>query len=160
MSGRLILKDYSTNPLVVERKERSTAVAAVLLTSEDPNHPIENAFDGQRGPGGSRWIAIEPGDQTIVLAFDQPQTIRRVALEMEENHTCRTQVVQISVSSSRGWKYQELLQQEYDLDPTSSNFKRDDCAVSADHVTHLKLRISPDKEGKPYRATLTSLEIS
>ena len=40
------------------------AVATVLVTSEDPGHPVDHAFDGQPGPGGTRWIAGEPGEQT------------------------------------------------------------------------------------------------
>ncbi len=104
-------------------------------------------------------MATEPGEQTIVLAFDPPQSIRRIALEVEDEEVCRTQVVQISVSSSRGWKYQELVRQEYDLNPPESTYKRDECSLMADSVTHLKLWIQPDKTGKPYRATLTSLDV-
>ena len=159
MAGRLILKDYSISPLTGEREKRTAAVAAVLLTSEDPMHPIENAFDGQRGPGSSRWLAAEPGDQTIVLAFDPPQSIRRIALEVEDDEACRTQVVQISVSSSRGWRYQELVRQEYDLKPMGSTYKRDEYSLIADSVTHLKLWIKPAKGEKPYRAALTSVDV-
>ena len=60
------------------------AIAAVLVSSEDPDHPIDNAFDDRRGPGGSRWIAEEPGEQTVIVAFDTPQTLRRISLEIEE----------------------------------------------------------------------------
>lgn len=158
MAGRLILKDYSIDRLTDEGQKCMAAVAAILLTSEDPNHPIENALDGQRGPGSSRWMAIEPGDQTIVLAFDRPQSIRRIALEVEDD-ACRTQVMRVSVSSSRGWKYQELLCQEYNLNPKGSTYRRDRYSVTADRVTHLKLLINPDKGGKPFRATLTSLQV-
>ena len=66
------------------------AVATVLVTSEDPGHPIDHAFDDSRGPGGSRWIAGVPGEQTVILAFDSPQAIRRVALEVEEAEVART----------------------------------------------------------------------
>src|SRR5213593_4212920 len=54
------------------------AVATVLVSSEDPRHPIDYAFDDQRGPGGSRWIAEQSGEQTLILAFDTPQTIRKI----------------------------------------------------------------------------------
>jgi hypothetical protein len=46
------------------------ATATVQVTSEDAAHPIEHVFDHRRGPGGSRWIAAEPGEQTLILAFD------------------------------------------------------------------------------------------
>jgi hypothetical protein len=32
------------------------AAATVLVTSEDPNHPVDRAFDGLRVPGRSRWV--------------------------------------------------------------------------------------------------------
>ncbi|MCA1686649.1 MAG: hypothetical protein LC745_11895, partial [Planctomycetia bacterium] len=60
------------------------AVATVLVTSEAPEHPVDHAFDGLPGPGGARWVAGEPGEQLLILAFDAPQAIRRVILEVEE----------------------------------------------------------------------------
>ena len=60
------------------------SIATVLVTSEDPDHPIDHVFDGQRGPGASRWIAAQPGEQTLILAFDAPQMIRKVLVEIEE----------------------------------------------------------------------------
>ena len=53
-------------------------VATVLVTSEDPEHPVDYTFDGNGGRGGTRWIASESGEQTLILAFDSPQTIRHV----------------------------------------------------------------------------------
>src|SRR5690348_16980721 len=75
------------------------AVATVLVTSEAPEHPVDHAFDGHRGPGGSRWRAGHPGDQTLILAFDAPQEIHRVILEVEEPEVARTQELQLAVSS-------------------------------------------------------------
>jgi hypothetical protein len=60
------------------------ALATVLVTSETTDHPIDNVFDSRRGPGGSRWVAAEPGEQVLILAFDAPQTIHTVSLEVEE----------------------------------------------------------------------------
>jgi hypothetical protein len=60
------------------------ATATVQVTSEDPAHPIEHVFDPRRGPGGSRWVAAEPGKQTLILAFDTPQTIHPTIVEVEE----------------------------------------------------------------------------
>ena len=53
------------------------AVATVLVTSEAPDHPIDLAFDLHRGPGGTRWIAGEMGEQSVTpslrrTANDQP----------------------------------------------------------------------------------------
>src|SRR4051794_10676288 len=74
------------------------AVATVLVTSEDPDHPVDHAFDALLGPGGARWVAGEPGEQVLVLAFDAPQAIRRVVLEVEERDVARTQELQLAVS--------------------------------------------------------------
>jgi hypothetical protein len=135
------------------------AVATVLVTSEDPGHPIDHAFDEWRGPGGSRWIAGEPGEQTIILAFDSPQAIRRVTLEIEEPEVDRTQELQLAVSTDGGRTYRELLRQEYNLNPSGTTFEREDWAVNSDAVTHLRLHNKPDKGGKPCRATITSLVV-
>src|SRR4051812_21623949 len=133
------------------------AVATVLVTSEDPGHPVDHAFDHHRGPGGSRWVAGEPGEQTLILAFDAPQSIRRVALEVEEAEVARTQELDLAVSSDGGVTYRELLRQEYNFGPPGTTFEREDWAVPAVGVTHLRLQIKPDKGGKLGRASITSL---
>ena len=133
------------------------AVATVLVTSEDPGHPVDHAFDRHRGPGGTRWIAGEPGEQTLILAFDAPQAIRRVALEVEEPGVARTQELQLAASSDGGTNYREVLRQEYNFSPPGTTFEREDWAVNAEGVTHLRLVIRPDKGDKPCRATITSL---
>ena len=78
------------------------ATAAVQVTSEDPTHPIEHVFDHRRGPGGSRWVAAEPGEQTLLLAFDTPQTIYQIILEVEEPEVSRTQELWLSISHDGG----------------------------------------------------------
>jgi hypothetical protein len=135
------------------------ALATVLVTSEDADHPIDHAFDGKRGPGGSRWIAGEPGEQAVILAFDSPQAIRRVALEIEEPEVARTQELQLAVSGDGEQTYREVLRQEYNFSPPGTTFEREDWAVNSDAVTHLRLVIRPDKGGQPFRATITSLVV-
>ena len=135
------------------------AVATVLVTSEDPAHPVDHAFDGHRGPGGTCWVAGEPGEQTVILAFDAPQAIRRVALEVEEPGVARTQELQLAASTDGGRTYREVLRQEYNFSPPGTTFEREDWAVQAEGVTHLRLQIRPDKGGKPCRATITSLNL-
>jgi hypothetical protein len=88
-------------------------VATVQVTSEEANHPIDNVFDHNRGPGGTRWIAAGPGEQTLTLLFDHPQTIRRIGLEVEELAVSRTQDLAVSVSSDEGRTYRELVRQEF-----------------------------------------------
>ena len=135
------------------------AVATVLVTSEDPDHPVDHAFDSQSGPGGTRWVAGEPGEQVLILAFDAPQSIRRVLLEVEEREVARTQEIQLAVSGDGGRTYRELLRQEYNFSPPGTTFEREDWAVVAEGVTHLRLQIKPDKGGKPCRATITTLAL-
>src|SRR5438270_7972206 len=108
------------------------AVATVLVTSEAPEHPVDHAFDRLRGPGGSRWVAGEPGEQTLILAFDTPQSIRRVALEVEEPEVARTQELQLAVSTDGGRTYRELIRQEYNFSPPGTTFEREDWAVPAE----------------------------
>ncbi len=140
------------------------AVATVLVTSESPEHPIDHIFDDDRGQSGTRWIAGELGEQTVILAFDAPQTIDQILLEVEEPEVPRTQELQLSLSCDAlvlsflgGMEYRELLRQEFNFSPDGTTFERVKWTASAQGVTHLRLVIKPDKGGKPCRATLTSL---
>src|SRR3954454_9868444 len=74
------------------------ATATVTVTSEVADHPVDNAFDGRGGPGGTCWVAAEPGDQTVILAFDAAQTLRQMILEIEELEVSRSQELEVSVS--------------------------------------------------------------
>src|SRR5215831_6716590 len=74
------------------------SLATVLVTSESSEHPVDHLFDGRNGPGGTRWVASTEGEQTLVLVFDLPQTIREVDLEAEEPVASRTQVTTLAVS--------------------------------------------------------------
>jgi hypothetical protein len=134
-------------------------LATVAVTSEAAEHPVENAFDHRRGPGGSRWIAAAPGEQTIILAFDAPQNIRHVSLEVEETQRSRTQELHLAVSHDCGNSYRELLRQEFVFSPAGSTFEREEWTVVADHVTHLQLGLKPDKGGGSCLASLTTLAL-
>jgi hypothetical protein len=135
------------------------ACATVLVTSEAHDQPIDNAFDHRRGPGGSRWVAAEPGAQTLTLVFDTPQTIRQISLEIEEREVSRAQELELSVSRDGGKTYCELLRQGYNFSPPGTTFEREVWPVTAEGITHLRLWIMPDKGGKPCRATITSLAL-
>jgi len=135
------------------------ALATVLVTSESPDHPVDHLFDAQDRPGGTRWIAAADGEQTLIVAFDAPQTIREVSLEAEERQASRTQVLTLSLSRDGGRTYFELLRQEFTFSPSGATFERETWAVPAEGVTHLRFVIQPDKGHTPCRATLTSLTI-
>jgi hypothetical protein len=159
MLRKKIVKNLGLAPARRPGEMDVRASATVLVTSEAPDHPIDHAFDGSWGPGGSRWVAEEPGDQTLILVFDTPQAIRNISLEIEEPEVDRTQELQVSISNDGGHSYRELLRQEYNFSPPGTTFEREDWTINAQGVTHLRLSIRPDKGGKPYRATLTSLAI-
>jgi hypothetical protein len=135
------------------------AIATVWVTSEAADAPIDRAFDESRGPGGSRWVAAVPGEQRLILAFDTPQTIRTISLEVEELGVSRTQVLHLAVSCDGGQIYQELRRQEFTFSPPGTTFEREEWAVTVEGVTHLQLVITPDKGGQPCRATITSLVV-
>ena len=134
-------------------------VAKVQVTSETADHPIDNAFDGSRGPGGTRWVAEEPGEQLVILVFDTPQTIRRISVEVEELAVSRTQELAVSASFDGGRTYRDLVRQEYHFSPPGTTFEKEVWSVVADAVTHLRVAIRPDKGGRVGRATLTSLAV-
>src|SRR5215510_14487113 len=129
------------------------------MTSEAADHPIQHVFNTRRGSGGTRWIAAALGEQVILLAFDTAQTLHRVTVEIEEPEVSRTQELDLSVSCDGGQTYRELRRQEYTFSPPDTTFEREDWALTAEGVTHLRLRIKPDKGGKPCLATLTTLVV-
>jgi hypothetical protein len=135
------------------------ALATVLVTSESPDYPVDRLFDGRNGRGGTRWVASAAGEQTLILAFDTPQAIRDVSLEVEELQTSRTQVLTLAVSHDGGRSYREILRQEFVFSPPGTTFERESWRVPAEGVTHVRLVIQPDKGGAPHRATMTSLTI-
>ncbi len=156
MLRKQIVPRHSSEPATVEGEISIADVATVHVTSEEADHPIDNAFDHNRGPGGSRWIAAEPGLQSVTLLFDRPQTLRTISLEVEELTVSRTQELSVSVSSDGGRTYRELVRQEFNFSPGTS-FERELWSTTAEAVTHLRLEIKPDKGGRVGRATLTSL---
>src|SRR3954464_12809242 len=99
MLRKHIIRAPASAPAPMPGEIDIATVATVLVTSEAAEHPVEHAFDAHRGPGGSRWVAGEPGEQVLLLAFDAPQAIRRVVLEVEEVEVARTQELQLGVSS-------------------------------------------------------------
>src|SRR4051794_38406359 len=80
MLRKQIIKPSSAIPTPMPGDIDVAAVASVLVTSEDPEHPVDHAFDAHSGPDGTRWVAANPGEQVLILAFDAPQEIRRIVL--------------------------------------------------------------------------------
>jgi hypothetical protein len=160
MLRKQIVPKRSSESVSFEGELSISDVATVQVTSEEADHPIDNAFDHNGGPGGSRWIAAEPGEQTVILLFDSPQTIRKIGLEVEEPAVSRTQELSVSVSSDGGRTYRELVRQEFNFSPPGTSFERELWSTPAGAVTHLRLEIKPDKGARVGRATLTSLTLA
>lgn len=160
MLRKQLIPRESRDPAVVEGELPIAELATVQVTSEDPAHPIDHAFDARRGPGGSRWIAGEPGEQAVILAFDRPQLIRRIGVEVEEPEVGRTQELTVGVSSDGGRTYRELVRQEFTFSPPGTTFERELWAADVERVTHLRVAIRPDKGGRVGRATLTALIVA
>jgi hypothetical protein len=133
------------------------ALALVEVSSEEERFPIDNAFDGQRGPGGSCWMAAKPGEQSLLLVFHKPQHLRKVGIEVEEHRNTRTQHVRLSISQDGGKTYHELLVRDFTFSPYGQTFVRETWDLALEGVMHLLLRITPDTEQGSSRASLTSL---
>jgi hypothetical protein len=159
MLRKHILKDLPGARVSTPDVKDIPTLATVFVTSEAPGHPIDHVFDSRRGPGGTRWIAAADGEQTVIVAFDTPQTIREIAVETEEPTASRTQVLCLSLSEDGGETYRERLRQEFTFSPPGTTFEREEWSVPAERVTHLRVVIQPDKGNAPRRATLTSLTI-
>ena len=102
MLRKHLLTDHLTERVAEPGDKDIAALATVWVTSEAADYPIDNVLDSRRGPGGSRWIAGEPGPQRLLLAFDAPQTLRLLRLEVEERDVSRTQEIQVAISRDEG----------------------------------------------------------
>jgi hypothetical protein len=136
------------------------ATATVVASSEAEGHPVSHIFDEHRGPGGTQWIAGEPGEQTLIIAFHKPMIIRRISVEIEEREIPRTQELQVSISSDGGRTYRELRRQEFTFSPDGATWECEDWAVAELNVTNLRLLIRPDKGRQDMFAKLTSLVLA
>jgi hypothetical protein len=132
-------------------------LAQVEVTSEDAAHPIESGLI----PGAeSGWRAAQPGQQTVRLMFDQPQTIKRVHLVFQENEQERTQQFVLRWSSNGGQSYREIVRQQYNFSLPGATSECEDYIVDLDGVTALELSIVPDIGGGPACASLNQLRLA
>jgi hypothetical protein len=132
-------------------------LATVIVSSELPEHPVENALEGATGRGSARWIAGEGGAQSITLAFDAPQAVSGVDVEIEDTEQERTQELELAISRDGAQSYQVAVRQEFNFSPSGSTWERETWRIDAPATTHLRLTIVPHKGGGEARAVLTSL---
>lgn len=129
-------------------------VASAEISSEDAEHPLEAAISGE----GQGWRAAAPGEQTIRLLFDQPQSLHRIQLNFEEHERQRTQEFSLRWSAD-GQNYQELLRQQYTFSPGGSTRQLETYNVELHGVTGLEIWLKPDISGGPALATLKHLRV-
>ena len=131
-------------------------IASVEISSEDAQHPFENALQGGREGG---WKAADPGPQVIRLNFDHPQSIRRIRLEFREQSRERSQEFALFASSA-AFQKKELVRQQWTFSPGNSAIEVEDYSVDLAGVLSLELEIDPGRHDKQAIATLESLAIA
>lgn len=131
-------------------------IAEVEVTSEDPAYPIEAALTGQ---GSAGWRAGSPGEQTIRLIFEEPQSLRQLQLLFVEEKVARQQEFTLSWSAGEGEPVQEIVRQQYQFSPGGAVQELENYKVVIDGVRMVQLKIIPDRSGGPVHASLTHLRL-
>jgi len=156
MRKRLIAAARQTEP----RTERDwldlSSVAAVEVTSETKDHPVESALllSDIRG-----WRAAGPGTQVIRLLFDRPLKVKHISLVFEETENSRTQEFVLRWSSDLGRSFREIVRQQWNFSPPGTVREVEDYKVDLLDVTVMELEIVPDKSGVA-QASLSSLRLA
>ena len=147
---RQVAPDFESRYLELDRE------ASVEVTSEDPQYPIEGALvrGDKRG-----WRASEAGPQTIRLTFDKPQSIERIELEFDENHTVRTQEFVLRWMPKMG-QPREIVRQQWNFSPPGIVHEAENFSVQLSEVRMLELTITPDIGGGQDRASLSQLRVA
>lgn len=131
-------------------------IATIEVTSEETAHPIEHAL---LAGGGEGWRAAAPGEQTVRLVFDRPQRLSRVSLLFVEQERERSQEFVLRWSPDGGRTFRDIVRQQWNFSPHGSTREAEDYRADLDGVTHLELRITPDRTGGDARAALAQLRI-
>jgi hypothetical protein len=132
------------------------AFARIEATSEDSRYPIESAFEED----GHGWRAVEVGEQTIRLVFDEPQRIQRIRLCFIEPDTERTQQFTLQWSTDHAGALRPLIQQQWNFSPTESMIQIEEYEVDLSGVRLLQLVVSPEIERGPAVATIASWRLA
>jgi hypothetical protein len=114
--------------------------ARVEATSEDSRYPIDSAFEED----GHGWRAVEVGEQTIQLVFDEPRRIQRIWLCFIEPDTERTQEFTLQWSTDQTDALRPLIQQQWNFSPTGSTIQIEDHEVNLYGVWMLHLIVRPE----------------
>lgn len=133
------------------------AIALVQVSSESPQHPVENALLPARVGG---WRAAGPGAQTLRLVFDQPQRLVRILLGFDEPEVPRTQefVLRWLPLGQDAWR--EVVRQQFNFSPPHTAAEVEDYRVSLDRVAAIELVVVPEIGGGDARASLSRLRLA
>ena len=132
------------------------SMAEVEITSEAALYPIESALLPGEGAG---WQAAQPGEQTIRIRFDRPQSLRRIRLLFAEPETARTQEFTLRWSPD-GQSFKEIVRQQYTFSPPATMQEVEDYRVELPGVAILELQITPDISGGEAKASLAQLRLA
>ena len=127
------------------------------IDSESVFKGIESALLSRETQG---WRASRPGAQTVRLVFDEPQSLKRIALVFEENDTRRTQEFVLRWSADGGQSFREIVRQQWNFSPPETVRELQEYQVELSDVTVLELIITPDISGGMARASVKSLRVS
>jgi hypothetical protein len=130
-------------------------IASAEISSEDAQHPFENALQGEKGG----WRAAVPGPQVIRLNFDHPLAIRRIRLEFREASRERSQEFALYATSGADQK-KEVVRQQWSFSPGGSAVEVEDYSVDLQNVLCLELKIDPGRHDHQAIATLESISIA
>ena len=129
--------------------------ATAELSSEDPQHPFEQALRTDTANG---WKASHPGPQLIRLRFDSPQSIRRIHLQFREEEVNRSQEIALFATSKTSPR-KELVRQQWVFSPQGATTEVEDYFFNVNDVTALELEIDPGRHDKRVFASLQSIQI-
>ncbi|MGA2252738.1 hypothetical protein [Terracidiphilus sp.] len=130
-------------------------VATAELSSEDPQHPFEQALRADTADG---WKASDRGPQLIRLRFDIPQSIKRIHLQFQEGQVDRSQEIALFATSS-GSPRKQLVRQQWAFSPGGSTTELEDYYFDLKDVTVLELEIDPGRHDKQVFASLQCIRI-
>jgi len=157
MRKRIITQGIQGTPETEHNWLNLEEIAEAEISSEQEGFPIEAALIAD---SGSCWQAAHPGEQTIRLLFDQPQSIRVIRLLFQEKHQERTQEFVLRWSPDQGHSYHDISRQQYNFSSPDSTRQLETYHVDLDGVTALELCIIPNISGGDTRASLTEWRIA
>jgi XRCC1 N terminal domain len=132
-------------------------LAVVEVSSEDPEHPIEEALLSRSERG---WRASGQGPQTIRILFDEPQTLHRIRLVFVESAAPRTQEFVLRWSGDRAQSFREIVRQQWNFSPDGATREVEDYGVAITGVTALELFINPNIASGNAVATLAQWRLA